>query len=864
MNNMHWGIVAAIFCLISNTECSNPGQRSHNNGPDWISDCYDHAPNHLMNPFCPTQGCSTPVPVAHAHVDYNVTFYAPESKVTYTCEHTYELMGPSTITCIQDPTKTVYVWTPGPTCSEKECGPLPQIANGMHAQTYNRTISSTVAYTCNRGFNLIGQETVTCVLLTNQATATWTERPSCEFECGPVPQIPNGKHEQTYNRTINSTVTYNCNRGYKLIGQEAVACVLLNQSYATWTEQPSCVLDCGLPQKVMYANISGSNGTLEGDVTTYECQTHAELLGEQNVTCLHTGNWSMYPTCIPGCGLPPVVANGSPRPGYTMTVNSTAAYTCERGYQLVGEEVITCSFIAGNEIPQWTTPPMCTIISAPKCPAIPAIVNGSVFRVDSPKPTVDTTTTAILTTTTTAANFTTTADLNTMPDLTTTPDFTTTTQSDLITVSSTDASTAVTMFADETTNMMTTPGQNGFHLDKYDLGTNVTYQCNKGYAFNGSNSIVCELNAVWSALPQCVGCGELQDSNGKFQLGNLCNDSRCFCDEYKCECGVETYYNDTERICNETNEPGYRLVCNEKFRLVGDAVIKCQRNLTWTAIPRCECIRKSVDMVFIIDSSGSVGLDGFNQTKEFLIDMMNRFPANRTRFGLMFFSDRVAISFDLNTFINDKTSMIEHIRNISYEGAATHTLISSSLCPSYEGGATHTLISSCLCPSYEGGATHTLISSSLCPSYEGGATHTLISSCLCPSYEGGATHTLISRCLCPSYEGGATHTYEALQVARESMFTGEKGMRPNSSHIAILVSDGLSGDLNKTKEQGQLLKDSGVTVYTVGVGSFADNLDELRSVASKNEYVFEVKNYENIDEVAGPLADATCGASTED
>ncbi|XP_052251900.1 uncharacterized protein LOC127858707 isoform X3 [Dreissena polymorpha] len=142
---MHWSQYVAVFCLISSL------------------------------------GCFAPVAVAHAHMDYNSTFYAGGSMVTYTCNPTYELVGPPSITCIQDPAKSVYVWTPGPNCLRKvyECGPLPKITNGKHSDTYNRTVNSTVAYTCDRDFKLIGQETVACVLAINQSTATWTERPSC-------------------------------------------------------------------------------------------------------------------------------------------------------------------------------------------------------------------------------------------------------------------------------------------------------------------------------------------------------------------------------------------------------------------------------------------------------------------------------------------------------------------------------------------------------------------------------------------------------------------------------------------------------------------------------------------------------------
>ena len=75
-----------------------------------------------------------------------------------------------------------------------------------------------------------------------------------------------------------------------------------------------------------------------------------------------------------------------------------------------------------------------------------------------------------------------------------------------------------------------------------------------------------------------------------------------------------------------------------------------------------------------------------------------------------------------------------------------------------------------------------------------------------------------------------------------------------NSHLYIHT--GHSDNFNETVEQAQLLKDSGVTIYSVGVGLTDEK--ELKLIASNETYVFTVDNYDRIDEIAGPLAGVTC------
>ena len=56
------------------------------------------------------------------------------------------------------------------------CGPLPDIANGKVAIAPDTRLGSTATYSCNAGFNLVGAATRQC-----QANGEWSgQEPSCE------------------------------------------------------------------------------------------------------------------------------------------------------------------------------------------------------------------------------------------------------------------------------------------------------------------------------------------------------------------------------------------------------------------------------------------------------------------------------------------------------------------------------------------------------------------------------------------------------------------------------------------------------------------------------------------------------------
>jgi len=81
--------------------------------------------------------------------------------------------------------------------------------------------------------------------------------------------------------------------------------------------------------------------------------------------------------------------------------------------------------------------------------------------------------------------------------------------------------------------------------------------------------------------------------------------------------------------------------------------------------------------VFVLDSSGSVGEDNFELTKEFAVNITRQFtigPQN-THIGAIVFSDFAQISFQLNTSTNG-TQIVNELQRIPYidvPGPSTNT-----------------------------------------------------------------------------------------------------------------------------------------------------------------------------------------------
>ncbi len=82
---------------------------------------------------------------------------------------------------------------------------------------------------------------------------------------------------------------------------------------------------------------------------------------------------------------------------------------------------------------------------------------------------------------------------------------------------------------------------------------------------------------------------------------------------------------------------------------------------------KLECPSRGLDLVFVLDSSGSVGERNFDLTKEFVASVVETFATgpDATQVGAIAFSGFANISFELDTF-EDREGVLRGIEQIAY------------------------------------------------------------------------------------------------------------------------------------------------------------------------------------------------------
>ena len=94
-----------------------------------------------------------------------------------------------------------------------------------------------------------------------------------------------------------------------------------------------------------------------------------------------------------------------------------------------------------------------------------------------------------------------------------------------------------------------------------------------------------------------------------------------------------------------------------------------------------------MDLIFILDGSGSVGTSNFDKVRDFVRGFVNELEigANRTQVGIIRYSTSAEVVFHLNER-HIKSTLLEAIDNIPYTGGFTNT--ADALCLLLEEGYT--------------------------------------------------------------------------------------------------------------------------------------------------------------------------------
>ncbi|KAJ4948970.1 hypothetical protein JOQ06_020490, partial [Pogonophryne albipinna] len=325
-------------------------------------------------PECIPVECPQPVEISNGIVDVQGLMYL--SKALYSCKNGYHLAGNSTVLCGEKG-----LWIGGvPSCRPIECSIPKQIVNGRVVYT-KLQFGHSATYSCRRGYRLQGPETVMCL-----SSGEWDiEPPACvQIACTPPQPIENGFVEGQ-DHSFGVTIFYSCFPGFQLVGQDHLTCEEFGWSSSVPLCVPSdCGLpphiDFGQYIRVVGSSDASSSDTLaapldlsflHGTYIEYRCHKGYDLTTPTRLVCLEDGGWnSTAPSCNPAeCEKPQ-----SPEHGWVnvtdTSLGSMVKYTCEGGYELEGEAVRQC--VSAR---LWTNDaPVCRPVS---CGDPGAVANGS-------------------------------------------------------------------------------------------------------------------------------------------------------------------------------------------------------------------------------------------------------------------------------------------------------------------------------------------------------------------------------------------------------------------------------------------------------------------------------------------------------
>ncbi|NWV66130.1 CR1L protein, partial [Malurus elegans] len=278
---------------------------------------------------------------------------------------------------------------PSDMCKPRLCTFPGEPDNGRLVLPASFTFGSTVNFTCETGYRLIGHSELQCVLR-NRALTWDRDIPICDaISCAPPPDIENGQRTgmDKDGFVFGDSVTYRCHsaerghRPFSLVGEASIFCTSTDGLNGVWSSPaPECkVVSCGQPRVDNGRLLSGYRSQYSyGDRVVFDCDFRHSLNGSEASTCQDNNLWEPpLPVCQrSSCDDPPDVRNAvkARLAGNLFPVGTVVTYECQQGHRFSSGDTahnIRC-------LPEfvWSEPPApCERIVCPD----PDIPNGKVL-----------------------------------------------------------------------------------------------------------------------------------------------------------------------------------------------------------------------------------------------------------------------------------------------------------------------------------------------------------------------------------------------------------------------------------------------------------------------------------------------------
>nr|XP_016850966.1 PREDICTED: complement decay-accelerating factor-like isoform X1 [Anolis carolinensis] len=306
------------------------------------------------------------------------TYYPAESKVSFTCRPGYNTIPEvgSTVTCF-----TNYTWTALPVfCEGKPCGDPGKPENGDTVILTNLLYLAKVNFICEEGYKLKGSSSAQC-LLQGDGVKWKPDPPKCQqITCFSPPNVAKASinGSSTGNFVYNSTVTYQCDDGFSLIGEASLRCTTEDNVNGVWRGSlPECKGDCPAPRRQPDATLRGgpekSNYPV-GTVLRYDCIPGYQFKPgtRPTIRCQANSKWSSESSlCERKPCKPPTIDNGKFEGD--IRLGDEITFSCDFGFRLLGQATSRCILTASGSVDWSRSPPYCDKIA---CNRPPSISNG--------------------------------------------------------------------------------------------------------------------------------------------------------------------------------------------------------------------------------------------------------------------------------------------------------------------------------------------------------------------------------------------------------------------------------------------------------------------------------------------------------
>ncbi|XP_017381004.1 C4b-binding protein alpha chain [Cebus imitator] len=314
----------------------------------------------------PTLSFAVPVNTTLAETQFETG-----TSLKYTCRPGYAKSSSNQmLTCNSDGQ-----WIHTIFCTHKRCRNPGDLPNGQVEIKTDLSFGSQIEFSCSEGYFLIGSTTSHCALQ-DRGVDWSHPLPQCEIvKCEPPPDIKNGRHSsQAELYTYGSSVTYSCDSRFSLVGQASISCTVENKTIGVWSPSPpTCEkVFCHKPD-VPHGNIVSGFRTIYKykDTIVFNCEKGFVLSGSSVIHCEVGNEWSPSPpVCEPnGCtnlpDIPHAMWEGYPRPSKedVHVVGTVLRYRCHPGYKPATDAptTVTC-----QKNLRWTPFQGCEVLCCPE------------------------------------------------------------------------------------------------------------------------------------------------------------------------------------------------------------------------------------------------------------------------------------------------------------------------------------------------------------------------------------------------------------------------------------------------------------------------------------------------------------------